>query len=59
MMQLIITIVIVLGALAYAVYLLIKRFSPKPRKDKTDCDSCSSDCSNCQLANKTFRDFNP
>lgn len=57
MMQLIITIVIVLIAVAYAVYLLMKRFSKKPNIDPTDCDSCSSDCSNCQLANKTFRDF--
>jgi flagellar biogenesis protein FliO len=54
MWQLIITLIIVLAAVGYAVYLLVKRFSKKTKPDPDECNSCSSDCSSCPMANKTF-----
>jgi hypothetical protein len=53
--QLIITFIIVVAAVGYAVYLLVKKFSKKPQADKPeDCNTCSSDCTGCPMANKTF-----
>jgi len=50
MIQIILTSVIVLGAVFYAVFLLVKRFRKPAKKTKQDCAGCSSDCSNCPLA---------
>lgn len=50
MTQIILTSLIVLGAVGYAVFLLIKRFRKPAKKPSQDCAGCSSDCSNCPLA---------
>lgn len=56
MTQIILTSVIVLGAVVYAVYLLVKRFRKPVKKTQQDCAGCSSDCSNCPLADlPTFK----
>jgi hypothetical protein len=46
MTQLIITLIILFFALAGAIYLLIKRFRKKDKKDEV-CNNCSSDCGEC------------
>lgn len=48
MIQWIITIFIVVAAITYGGYRIYNRFRKKPEKDP-DCNSCSSDCSNCPL----------
>ncbi|TVQ86074.1 MAG: FeoB-associated Cys-rich membrane protein [Bacteroidetes bacterium] len=49
MIQWILTIVIVVAALFYAVFRIVKYFR-KPAKTKPDeCSDCSSDCSHCPL----------
>jgi hypothetical protein len=46
MTQLIITLLIVFAALTTAVFLLVKRFRKKPKKEDI-CGGCSSDCGEC------------
>ncbi len=46
MTQLIITLAIFFAALAAALYLIVKRFRRKPKKDDI-CGGCSSDCGEC------------
>jgi hypothetical protein len=46
MTQLIITLIILFAALAGAIYLIIKRFRKKDKKDEI-CSNCSSDCGEC------------
>lgn len=46
MTQLIITLVIFFAALAAALYLVVKRFRRKPKKEDI-CGGCSSDCGEC------------
>jgi hypothetical protein len=53
--QLIITIIIVVAAVGYAVQLLVKKFSKKPEANKSeDCNTCSSDCASCPMVSKSF-----
>jgi hypothetical protein len=46
MTQLIITLIIVSAALATAVFLVVKRFRKKSKKEDV-CGGCSSDCGEC------------
>ncbi len=48
MTQWIITILIVLAALYYVVYRMIKYFK-KPKIKAEDCAGCSSNCDQCPL----------
>ncbi|MBW6478579.1 MAG: FeoB-associated Cys-rich membrane protein [Bacteroidales bacterium] len=50
MAQWILTILIVLAALYYAVYRAIKYFR-KPKVKAEDCAGCSSNCDQCPLVN--------
>jgi hypothetical protein len=46
MTQLIITLLIVFVATAFAVFLIVKRFRKKAKKEDI-CGGCSSDCGEC------------
>ncbi|TVQ11633.1 MAG: FeoB-associated Cys-rich membrane protein [Bacteroidetes bacterium] len=59
MIQWTITIIIVAAAITYAGYRVYKHFSKTPSKDDEDCDSCSSDCSNCPLMEPTGKFHDP
>jgi len=48
MTQLIITLVIVIIAIASAVYLIIRSFLKKKKKSDI-CSGCSSDCGGCKF----------
>jgi hypothetical protein len=50
MTQIILTSLIVFGAIVYAAFLLVKLFRKPAKKSHQDCAGCSSDCSNCPLA---------
>lgn len=58
MIQWTITIIIIAAAITYAGYRVYKHFSKPPRKDE-DCESCSSDCSNCPLMEPTDEFHDP
>ena len=52
MTQLIITIAIVFAASSVAIYLIIKSFKKKPKKEDS-CGGCTSDCSTCGVIDLT------